>query len=87
MALVARGVRARSGPSQRVWPGARPPSSAAAMLCMPAPRQRVAVNSWWAEAIDFSRPENVFRKESMDEALRADCAAIDWTEARTFFTR
>ena len=29
-ALAARGVRKSSGPSQRVWPGATPPSSAAA---------------------------------------------------------
>jgi len=34
-----------------------------------------------------SRPAKFFRKTSIDTVFRADCAASDWTEARTFFTR
>ena len=57
-----------------------------AILRMSAPRQRVAVSSWWAEAIAFNRPVKVFRKPSSEAARRADCSASDCTDARTFLT-
>ncbi len=86
-ALAARGVRNRSGPSQRVWPGARVDRVAVARSWIDAPRQREAVSSSWAEAMARRRPEKALRKPSSDTARRADWEAIDCTAASTFFTR